>query len=128
MDLIKRINELNHLSYVLYDDHCRAEMCLLQQEERALAVTPLGELEVFWIMVAGVVYSITHGRYPIRHLELLKQAKLEKSIPHLAMIKKYPAIYAYLQNWEELRKLCIAFLENPGAASSKILDTHGYHL
>ncbi len=113
MGIREQIVELHELSYALYTQ-CRQERARLHQEEFDLEMTPLGEMEIFSDTVAGVTYSIAKGRKPCEHLELLKRSTLEKSIPHLGMLRKYPLIYQYVQNWEKLRKLCIKFLEGCG--------------
>ncbi len=115
---ISEIKLLDDLSKRLYKES-KIERHALFQEEYDLEITPLGEMEVFIIFIAGIVSSITDenrseehlNTLKREHLNTLKKVTLEEGIPNLAMIKKYPLIFKYVKIWEKLRLLSIEYLE-----------------
>lgn len=112
MSLVKKIQKLHHLSFELYEK-CKKERHALHLEEWELDISssPLGEMELFADSIAGVASSICNGTVPLEHLDLMKRSDLNRAIPNLHMIQKYPLIFEYVQNSESLRQLSILFLE-----------------
>lgn len=119
MDRINNIKSLDSLSNEYYIKS-KKDRHLLFKEEHEMDITPLGEIEVFVTFIKGIVHSITKDiqsaehliHLKNEHLKTLKIVTIENGIPNITMILKYPMLYKYVEIWEELRLLCIDYLEN----------------